>query len=283
MHTKDLIKSSWADEVEDHLEKTTLPPPKVDTHGNTKIITEYRWNKDDKKEKVVRTYKIEKRLVSKTIAERKTWSKFGDSRNDKPGPNTSTTIPAEEIQMQFLSGKDGDKVEENPLDKLKNVNMNIKCRNCGGEHWSFSCHLKGTGLVIEDKKLVQEKVPEPEKNTSTNRPYIPPSAREGATNTAGKRDPYSRGYDEVPAIRIENLSESTSEADLSELVNKFGQVARIFLASNKVTGACKGYAFVNFKSKMDAERAIKGLHGYGYDHLILNVGWSTNNYSKSTY
>lgn len=115
------------------------------------------------------------------------------------------------------------------------------------------------------------------------RPYIPPSAREGATNTAGKRDPYSRGYDEVPAIRIENLSESTSEADLSELVNKFGQVARIFLASNKVTGACKGYAFVNFKSKMDAERAIKGLHGYGYDHLILNVGWSTNNYSKSTY
>jgi len=115
------------------------------------------------------------------------------------------------------------------------------------------------------------------------RPYIPPSAREGATNTAGKRDPFSRGYDEVPAIRIENLSESTSEADLSELVSKFGQIARIFLASNKVTGACKGYAFVNFKSKMDAERAIKGLHGYGYDHLILNVGWSTNNYNKTTY
>lgn len=114
-----------------------------------------------------------------------------------------------------------------------------------------------------------------------SRPYIPPSAREGATNTAGRRDPYSRGYDEVPAIRIENLSESTSEADLSELVNKFGQIGRIFLASNKVTGACKGYAFVNFKSRMDAERAIKGLHGYGYDHLILNVGWSTNNYKNA--
>lgn len=169
MHNKDLIKASWADEVEDHLEKTTLPQSKVEQHGNTKTITEYRWNKDDKKEKVVRTYKIERRLVSKTIAERKTWPKFGDSRNDKPGPNTSTTIPAEEIQMQFMTGKDGDKVEENPLDKLKNVNMNIKCRNCGGEHWSFSCHLKGTGLVLEDKKLVPEKVVEPEKNTSTNR------------------------------------------------------------------------------------------------------------------
>lgn len=175
MQNKDMIKSSWADEVEDHLEKTTLPPPKVEQHGNTKIITEYRRNKDGKKEKVVRTYKIERRLVSKTIAERKTWAKFGDSHNDKPGPNTSTTIPAEEIQMQFLTGKDGDKVEENPLDKLKNVNMNIKCRNCGGEHWSFSCHLKGTGLVIEDKKLVPEKVAEPEKNTSTNRYTTYPS------------------------------------------------------------------------------------------------------------
>lgn len=115
---------------------------------------------------------------------------------------------------------------------------------------------------------------------SFTRPYIPPSAREGATNTAGKRDPYGRGYDEVPAIRIENLSESTSEADLSELVSRFGQIARIYLASNKVTGVCKGYAFVNFKSKMDAERAIKGLHGYGYDHLILNVDWSTNNHKS---
>lgn len=169
MHSKDMIKSSWADEVEDHLEKTTLPQTKIEQRDNVKIITEYRWNKDDKKEKVVRTYTIERRLVSKTIAERKTWAKFGDSRNDKPGPNTSTTIPAEEIQMQFLTGKDGDKVEENPLDKLKTANVNIKCRNCGGEHWSFSCHLKGTGLIIEDKKLVQEKVPEPEKNTSTNR------------------------------------------------------------------------------------------------------------------
>jgi len=169
MH-KDLIKSSWADEVEDHLEKTTLPPSKTEQIGNSRVITEYRWNKDDKKEKVVRTYKIEKRLVSKTIAERKTWPKFGDSRNDKPGPNIATTIPAEEIQMQFLTGKDDDKAEENPLDKLKNVNMNIKCRTCGGEHWSFSCHLKGTGLVLEDKKLVPEKLVEPEKTAGgTNR------------------------------------------------------------------------------------------------------------------
>lgn len=169
MHTKDLIKASWAEEVEDHLEKTTLPSAKTEQIGNNRIVTEYRWNKDNKKEKVVRTYKIEKRLISKTIIERKTWSKFGDSRNDKPGPNIATTIPAEEIQMQFLTAKNGDKAEENPLDKSKNLNINIKCRICGGDHWSFSCHFMGTGLIVEDKKLVQEKTIELEKNISTNK------------------------------------------------------------------------------------------------------------------
>ncbi|CAI6370801.1 unnamed protein product [Macrosiphum euphorbiae] len=63
MHNKDLIKSSWV-EVEDHLEKTTLPQAKVDPHGNTKIITEYRWNKDDKKEKIVRTINAMKEAVA---------------------------------------------------------------------------------------------------------------------------------------------------------------------------------------------------------------------------
>jgi len=34
---------------------------------------------------------------------------------------------------------------------------------------------------------------------------------------------------------------------------------------------------------MDADKAIKALDGYGYDHLILNVGWSTNNYNKPSF
>lgn len=38
--------------------------------------------------------------------------------------------------------------------------------------------------------------------------------------------------------------------------------------------ACQGFAFINFQKKEDAARAIAGVSGFGYDHLILNVEWA---------
>lgn len=99
--------ASWADEVD--LDSGTLPPATetTDAKGN-KIVTEYRI-KDDKKVKVVRTYRQEKQFVSKSIAKRKLWRKFGDSANDKDGPNTQTTMVSEDIYMQFISAREEDK------------------------------------------------------------------------------------------------------------------------------------------------------------------------------
>ena len=37
------------------------------------------------KVKIIRTFKIEKKLVSKSVARRKAMPKFGMSRNDRPG------------------------------------------------------------------------------------------------------------------------------------------------------------------------------------------------------
>lgn len=76
------------------------------------------------------------------------------------------------------------------------------------------------------------------------------------------------------AIRISNLSESTEEQDLEQLVKPFGQTSKLFLARDKITNLCKGFAYVHFKNKEDGERAIAKLNGYGYDHLILSADWS---------
>ena len=78
--------SSWADEIEEG-DSSTLPPPSEKIKGDTKVVTEYMFNDDNKKVKVVRTYKIEKKMVPKSVAQRRSWAKFGMSKSDKPGPN----------------------------------------------------------------------------------------------------------------------------------------------------------------------------------------------------
>lgn len=115
------VKSSWADEVE--LEGGALPPATEVFENGLKIVTEYKYNDDDKKVKIVRTYKIEKRIVSKSIALRKTWKKFGESANDKPGPNPATTIVGEDVYMQFLTSKEEDNKQDDVdgIDKLKGL------------------------------------------------------------------------------------------------------------------------------------------------------------------
>lgn len=96
--------SSWADETEAEFEgKKHLPPSTEIIQNDLKIITDYRFNEDDKLEKVIRTYKVERRIVSKAVAARKLWKKYGESVNDKPGPNPANTFVGEEVICNFIS------------------------------------------------------------------------------------------------------------------------------------------------------------------------------------
>ena len=89
-----------------------------------------------------------------------------------------------------------------------------------------------------------------------------------------KRGDVMQRRDDTTAIRISNLSESTTDADLEELVKPFGAIQKLYLAKEKNTNSCKGFAYVHFKNRSEAALAISKLNGYGYDHLILNVDWS---------
>lgn len=274
------VKSSWADEVEE--EGGALPPPTESIENGFKILTEYKYTEDDKKVKVVRTYKIERRIVSKTIAMRKNWAKFGDSADDRPGPNPATTVGSEDVFMQFISNKEEEnKVEEDSLDKLKSIGDKgvVKCRNCNGEHWTSKCPYKDT--VLAGGKVPDDKKPAggpgaPGAMADLGKPqgskYVPPSMRDGGNKRGDSMQMLRR--DDPTAIRISNLSESTSDADLEELVKPFGPIQKLYLAKEKMTNCCKGFAYVHYKFRADAAKAILKLNGHGYDHLILSVDWS---------
>ncbi|XP_034117232.1 eukaryotic translation initiation factor 3 subunit G-2 [Drosophila albomicans] len=251
--------TSWADELEaDYVDG--LPPSKETVDGDYKHVTEYKYNEEGKKIKVVRSFKIEKKIVSRAVAKRRNWVKFGDSKDDKPGPNSYTTKAADEILMNFIGSKDFEPTQDSLLDAGKPM---AKCRICNGEHWSVKCPYKGTSLDMESKPII---VP----STSTgesSKPgrYVPPYLKESSKG---------RERDDSSAVRISNLSESMTEDDLEELVKKIGPYTKMYLAREKNSGLCKGFAYVHFKYRKDAAEAIEILNGHGYDHLILSVEWS---------
>lgn len=90
--------------------------------------------------------------------------------------------------------------------------------------------------------------------------YVPPSLRAGGRGAGESM--MGRNRDDYPTLRVTNLSEETEEEDLWGIFNQFGRVHRIFMGRDQVTGDCKGFAFVSYESRSDAEAAIKRVHGW---------------------
>ena len=102
--------------------------------------------------------------------------------------------------------------------------------------------------------------------------YVPPSMR-----TPGGREAAMQSWQDDRdrnSLRVTNVSEDATEDDLRELFSKFGAVQRIYLARDRETNMSRGFCFVTYRQRRDAEVALEKLDGYGYDHLILKVEWS---------
>jgi len=288
--------TSWADEIDETDTSLILPPPSEKWIGNQKITTEYSHNDDGKKVKIIRTFKIEKKLVSKAVARRKALAKFGMSRNDRPGPNPATTQMSENVFMNFLHNQDENDNGIGEKDDIQQIaasgNKNIfKCRICKDDHMTVKCPYKDTYEPLRDSLLGIEKTADAANEADTiDATKLGASASSSANKPKGYIPPHLRGEDglklttlpdnprrprEENSIRISNLSEHVTEEDLQALCKEFGNIARIYLAKDRyISTKCKGYAFINYHRREDAAKAIAKLNGFGYDHLILNVEWA---------
>lgn len=260
---------NWAKEID---EKDT--EIEYNEESGFKKVVEYK-TEDEKKFKITNIFRIEKVKVPKTVALRKEWNKFGDAANDPPGVNSATTVVSDECFMQFLSNKEGD--VEKPESSSAPIPL-IKCRFCKGDHWSAKC---------PHKDLLQDKINEPSaKESLSSRPgdakaaYVPPSMRSGAATSSSRPGTKFSDFGKGPGnkddytVRVSNLPEEATDNDLMELFKPFGKVNRVFLAKDKNKQVSRGFAFVTFMNKDDAQRAIWGVNDYGYNHLILKVEWA---------
>ena len=257
---------------------------KVDSHG-IRTVTEYVTNEKGQKIKITKKLKTMTKMVkvNKNVLARQKWPKFGLCAGLPPGPEPNVTYTSiEVINLDLRPKKREEEKEESSLDKLSTTASVIICRNCGETgHWTLKCPKR------TEIRPFGESMPE---ESSTGGASGSGSGATAAAGTAGKYVPMhmraggtgdtSGGYgvsslrDDSSTLRVTNLSEDTTESDLSDLFRRFGHTSRIYLAKDRQTNKSRGFAFVSYTNKHDAQNAIDKLNGYGYDNLILHVEWA---------
>ncbi|KAL8545382.1 hypothetical protein ACS0TY_005521 [Phlomoides rotata] len=274
-------KLRWGELEEDDGEDLDflLPPKQVigpDENGIKKVI-EYKFNDEGNKVKITTTTRIRKLAnarLSKRAVERRSWPKFGDAVHEEVGARL-TMVSTEEIVLERPRAA-GTKAEETKDSGdslgLKPGGVLMVCRTCGkkGDHWTSRCPYKDLAQPTDsfiDKPPTEANAPA----GTTKGTYVPPSLRGGVPERSGTD---MRRRNEENSVRVTNLSEDTREPDLLELFRPFGSVSRVYVAIDQKTGTSRGFGFVNFVNREDAERAINKLNGYGYDNLILRVEWA---------
>ena len=259
-----------------------------DSEGVTTFVS---WKYNDKKErvKVVKKVKkvVEQKKTSIHVLERRKMAKFGGAVHSNPEHDRTTMESTEVIKLEVIKrttkeDEAAGKTKESDMDSLSmaaaaNTSL-LVCRICGkkGDHWTSKCPYKD---LAESKGIsIGEKAPDDyESMGSMSMPskggYVPPSMRAGVGESMRMGDSMRNRRDEN-TIRVTNLSEDTTENDLHDLFGPFGHVQRVYIAYDKETRESRGFAFITFTIREDAQRAINKLDGFGFDNLILRVEWA---------
>jgi translation initiation factor 3 subunit G len=265
----------------------TVPPThtsRIDSKG-IKVVTSYRVDPSNPQRLMKTTTKIrvtyDKVRENVAVAARRKWKKFGQaavaedqsnvtiqSRDDIyiDDPNADVDLQEEDVAKAISGNLNAFWAKQN----LRNLQRKYDVD--GDEGGSAPADGDGWNTVGAGG------------SAPSGGKYVPPSARGGSAMggkslsalaavapEGGGRNNDNRDQN---TIRVTNISEDTTEADLQELFQPFGRISRVYLAKDKETMQSRGFAFVSFVHREDAARAMDKLQGHGYDHLILKLEWA---------
>jgi RNA recognition motif-containing protein len=72
-------------------------------------------------------------------------------------------------------------------------------------------------------------------------------------------------------IFVGNLSFNTSEDELRQIFEPYGQVERVSILTDRDTGRSRGFGFVEMENAEEGEKAIAGLNGSQVGGRTINV------------
>ena len=75
----------------------------------------------------------------------------------------------------------------------------------------------------------------------------------------------------VKNIFVGNLSFNTSEDELRQIFEAYGQVERVSILTDRETGRSRGFGFVEMTNPEEGEKAITGLNGSQFGGRTINV------------
>ena len=72
-------------------------------------------------------------------------------------------------------------------------------------------------------------------------------------------------------IYVGNLSNQTTEDDLRQAFEAFGQVESVNIIKDRFSGESRGFGFVEIPSKQEAQKAIEEMNGKDLNGRAVNV------------
>lgn len=283
----------WAD-VDEEDEEASLDTSKA---GGTRFETQA--DKDGIKtvieylERDGKTYKVTRKVkqttvkswTNQSILARKGMAKFGKPLLNEAGESRLIVRSEEDVNIELskkitqqVTVKDDaeDKFYEESLDFAQNLTKEKKVwtdMNRARQLERDELAPREEGDKKEDSKEAAIAPSAAAAGTGGPGKYLPPSIRNAQKGGDGKGG--GKGMDmqqqQEASLRITNLSEDCKEGDLQDLFAPIGRLQRVYLAKDMSTGQSRGFAFVTYYTREDAQKAINKLNGHGYDNLILQV------------
>lgn len=279
-------------------------PEPIIVHKGNNMYTKYSWRmvvdpKADSNdeypamviEEVVENIRKETQRVHKMVAKRRKWAKYGMSEFDGDGPNSGTTnMQQEDCHIMFLNKRAVNKQEEDKpvlsqeeeqeLVKMRTqIIQQLTLHNLTGKsigEASYTDRMAGVvgggagdGRAASFMNRVKANVGA-DSTPTDDRPRV---GREGRPGDGRGQ----RMDDEGCTVRVTNLNETVTEGDIQDLFGSCGRIRRTYLARDKRTGRAKGFAYVTYENRSDAQKAIAGLNKFTFDFLVLNVELSQRN------